>query len=176
MIQNPSQRGSVDSNYTARLWRKEGDERGQADAEERTEKVGIPRVIEALQANDWASLPTEHDDDDALDAELDAESDLGLEFGEPGDFEGLRQAILEASLEREGVDPEDSREGGEGAAAENGSKDKKGEEEDLGEEDVRRVESMMSKLMAVREMGEGMPEAERRRMARRAVGEVMRDL
>lgn len=35
---------------------------------------------------------------------------------------------------------------------------------------------MMGKLMAVREMGEGMPEAERRRMARRAVGEVMKEL
>lgn len=35
---------------------------------------------------------------------------------------------------------------------------------------------MMGRLLAVREAGEGMPEAERRRMAKRAVGDVMREL
>ena len=34
----------------------------------------------------------------------------------------------------------------------------------------------MGRLLAVKEAGEGMPEAERRRMARRAVGEVMKEL
>jgi hypothetical protein len=41
---------------------------------------------------------------------------------------------------------------------------------------VRKLEGMMSRLRAVREMGEGMPEEERRRMAKRAVGEVMKEL
>lgn len=34
----------------------------------------------------------------------------------------------------------------------------------------------MRKLQAVREAGDGMPEEQRRRMAARAVGEVMKDL
>lgn len=145
-------------------------------ANKRAEKVEIARVTEALQSNDWDSLPNEDDDPeldlDGLDLGSDSELDFGL--GSPSDFEGLRQAIMEASLEREGVDVS----GGEASKGEE-AEERDGEgrkQEDVGEEDVRKTEMLMGKLLAAREMGEGMSEGERRRMARRAVGEVMKEL
>jgi len=119
---------------------------------------------------------------DGLDDE-DDDSDFGF-YGEKSDFEGLKQAILEATLEREGVDLENLAEtSAEGSGQKGPSKESKGKEpedeegeEDISEEDVQKIERMMSKLKAVREMGEGMPEEERRRLARRAVDEVMKEL
>lgn len=144
-------------------------------------------MIEALQANDWAGLPDEQDEPGL---EADSDSEFGL--GEAGDLEGLRQAILGASMEREREGRKgDEKEGGEKTggsteggekASEGGGKTSQGQaggeqgEEDISEDDVRKMEAMMGKLLAAREMGEGMPEAERRRMARRAVGEVMKEL
>lgn len=111
-------------------------------------------------------------------AEDQDEGDLdpgSLEFGfDKRDFEGLKAAILEAQMEREG------QEGGEQpkddvAVPPEGSK--AGQEKDgLGDEDVQQVEQMMQKLLAVRDMGAGLPEDQRKRLAARAVGEVMRDL
>ncbi|KEZ40449.1 Uncharacterized protein SAPIO_CDS8329 [Scedosporium apiospermum] len=159
------------------------------------EKVGIARALEALQANDWTALLATDDDylneneesertgaKDGLDDE-DDDFDFGF-YGEKSDFEGLKQAILEATLEREGVDLENLAEtSAEGSGQKGPSKENKGKEpedeegeEDISEEDVQKIERMMSKLKAVREMGEGMPEEERRRLARRAVDEVMKEL
>lgn len=56
------------------------------------------------------------------------------------------------------------------------SSSKKGPEEDLDEEEIAKMEKMMRKLQAVREAGEGIPEEQRRRMAARAVEEVMKEL
>ncbi|PKS07257.1 hypothetical protein jhhlp_005859 [Lomentospora prolificans] len=159
------------------------------------EKMGVARALEALQANDWTALPATDDDylDDGEDYgregtnddddDDDGDSDFGF-HGDRSDFEGLRQAILEASLEREGIDinsladaPAEASKKDTSAKREtkgDGEADDDGEE--VGEEDVQKLEKMMSKLKAVREMGEGMPEEERRRMARRAVDEVMREL
>lgn len=95
------------------------------------------------------------------DAGLDPEK-LGFGFDKE-DFAGLRQAILEAQSEREGEG--ESSQGKKGA-----------EDEDIGEKEVEKVEAMMRKLLAVREMTEGMPEAQRKRMAKRAVDEVMKEL
>lgn len=54
---------------------------------------------------------------------------------------------------------------------------KDGEDEDEpDDEEVAKMERMMMKLQAVREAGEGMPEEQRKRMAARAVGEVMKEL
>lgn len=103
--------------------------------------------------------------DDNEDATSDSDFDV---YGDKRDFEGLRQAILEATLEREDAEePADTQTTGGDLA---------GGEEEINEEDVQKLERMMSKLKAVREMGEGMPEEERRRMARRAVDEVMKEL
>ncbi|KAK0751944.1 hypothetical protein B0T18DRAFT_387998 [Schizothecium vesticola] len=75
-----------------------------------------------------------------------------LGAGGQEDFEGLRKAIWEAKA------------GGEG------------DEEMEDEEDVKKLERAMLKLQAVRDRGVGMTEEQRKRMAKQAVGEVMKEL
>ncbi len=50
-----------------------------------------------------------------------------------------------------------------------------GKDDEIGDEDVAKVEAMMRKLQAAREAGETMGEAQRRKMAAKAVEEVMRE-
>ncbi|KAM7206526.1 Alpha and gamma adaptin binding protein p34 domain containing protein [Naviculisporaceae sp. PSN 640] len=149
------------------------------------EKMGIARVLEALQANEWSFAGGDDDfdegeeaededfgsfqkgkgaqrkagvegEDDDDDAELDPEN---LNFGfDREDFVGLRKAIWKG--------------GGDG-------RDDGDEEEDNGdgdEDEVKKLERMMHKLQAVRDMTAGMPEEQRKRMAKRAVDEVMKEL
>ncbi|KAF3760255.1 hypothetical protein M406DRAFT_65449 [Cryphonectria parasitica EP155] len=170
---------------------------GGEERNEFGEKVGIPRVLEALQSNDWASVLTEEGDDvlgagqddphaGGDDEEKDGE-ELDLEdmnFGfDREDFEGLKKAIWEAQMERE-IGQEG---GGQGTTAQDkipfphGDHDKDDDAkdttaQDLNGDDVEKVEQMMRKLQAVRDMSAGLPEEQRKRMAARAVGEVMRDL
>lgn len=180
--------------------------------------MGIARVLEALESNDWDAAddmdgPSDLDsdldaagdlprkprplagstggDDDDDDDEFDLDDPENLDFGfDRADFEGLKKAIW--NLEQE---PEDEDEAaGEGAAgtgkAASASKDgaateepdakkkqKSNEEkEDLDAEDVEKIEQMMRKLQAVRDLSAGLPEDQRRRMAKKAVGEVMKEL
>lgn len=62
------------------------------------------------------------------------------------------------------------------AAGGSAAADTKDENHELGDEDIAKVEKMMRKLQAAKEMGEGMNEAQRKRLAARAVEEVMREL
>lgn len=48
-----------------------------------------------------------------------------------------------------------------------------GEDEDVG---VEELERMMLKVRAIRDMGGAMPEGERRRFAKKALGDVLRGL
>ncbi|UNI19604.1 hypothetical protein JDV02_005783 [Purpureocillium takamizusanense] len=159
------------------------------------EKSGMERVREALEANDWegdgmdefgAFEGTDSEVDD--NASLDPES---LDFGfDRADFEGLKKAIWSSGVEPgEGNSTSDAP----GATAGNATSDvqtqdgrahthsppQKGQDiegEALDEDDVAKVERMMRKLQAAREAGQGMNEAQRKRMAARAVAEVMREL
>jgi hypothetical protein len=55
--------------------------------------------------------------------------------------------------------------------------DIRAEDDDVGDSsDVDKVERMMQRLLAAREAGQGMGEEQRRRLAARAVAEVMREL
>ena len=73
-----------------------------------TEKVGIPRALEALEANDWTQASADMDSDfgeflggsdneDAKSTGKEGNGDLdpeSLDFGfDKADFEGLKQAI-----------------------------------------------------------------------------------
>lgn len=172
-----------------------------------TEKTGIYRAKEALEANDWAQLdapdlssefgdmeepsdrPASHDHKDRGE-DLDPEN---LDFGfDRADFEGLRRAIWSAGQGSDEDDPAAAAEeearmvsgvraltGGTDTAT-TGPETGDGQNEDksagLGEDDVAKVERMMRKLQAVREAGEGMGQEQRRRMAARAVDEVMKEL
>ncbi|KAH8177026.1 alpha and gamma adaptin binding protein p34 domain-containing protein [Sarocladium implicatum] len=149
------------------------------------EKSGIPRVKEALESNDWAQLDTGSlSDFGDFEGESDKEDDPeNMDFGyDKTDFEGLKRAIWENSLISDG---QDAAGGKEKDMAVN-DKDEKSRDHPEGDEDkskaevddddVMRVERMMSKLQAVREAGQGMSEEQRKRMAARAVQEVMADL
>ena len=86
------------------------------------------------------------------DGELDPES---LEFGfDREDLAGLRKAIWKGGSDS----------------------DEEEDDEELGDDDVQKLERMMHKLQAVRDMTSGMPEEQRKRMAKRAVDEVMKEL
>ena len=142
----------------------------------RAEKVGIPRVREALESNDWAQL-----DDSPLsdfgDFEADSSKDVNpssandpdldpenLDFGyDKADFEGMRKAIWDNAAPPPPADGDDKIKA-------------EAPKEEVGDEDVVAVERMMRKLQAVREAGEGMGEEQRKRMAARAVKEVMDSL
>lgn len=160
-------------------------------AHELSEKMGIPRVLEALESNDWDSLATADDEDQLAalggDANPGADEDDGvdldpenLDFGfDREDFEGLKKAIWEARVEREGEGGDDQATGGkpsdlDQAPAQTRNADDGGD--DLGDEDIQKVEQMMRKLQAVKDMSAGLPEDQKKRMAAKAVGEVMKEL
>ncbi|KAK4099547.1 hypothetical protein N658DRAFT_160510 [Parathielavia hyrcaniae] len=134
------------------------------------ERMGMARVVEALEASDWAGGGMgagggeEGEDEEGQliggkgllgedDEEFDPER-LGFGFDRE-DFVGLRQAIWSGG--------EASVSGPEGGG-------------EVGDEDVQKLERMMVKLQAVRDTSAGLPEEQRKRLAARAVGEVMREL
>lgn len=167
--------------------------------------MGISRVLEALQANDWsqAEFDDEEEADDAGGGEsshvraLKGGADQGkgddgagdnddddndefdpesLDFGfDREDFAGLRKAIWSAQRRDDDDDEFMDRTG---MAPKGKAQDDRGEDGDeaLGEDDVQKLEGMMQKLLAVRDMSAGLPEGQRKRMAKQAVTEVMKDL
>ncbi|KAI1738456.1 hypothetical protein F4680DRAFT_180164 [Xylaria scruposa] len=152
------------------------------------EKTGIPRALEALEANDWENATAEDlgSDFEDIDAYLEARKETGKDPEGPGldpeeldfgfdreDFEGLKRAIWNAGKEDNEDVPDDDPK----ATSENMEK-KAGEteEESLDDEDIRKMERMMAKLTAVRDTNAGLPEDQRKRAAAKAVAEVMRDL
>ncbi|KAH7165670.1 hypothetical protein EDB81DRAFT_780059 [Dactylonectria macrodidyma] len=158
------------------------------------EKTGIARVKEALETNDWTELEAPFSESDFGDFETsspkqdkgDASDDgtdvdpkkMGFGFDQ-ADFDGLRQAIWEAGQDQNDDDLAKGvkAEGDEKAKDATASKALQGGAlDDLDEEDVVKIESMMRKLQVVREAGEGMGQEQRRRMAARAVEEVMKEL
>ncbi|KAI1640617.1 alpha and gamma adaptin binding protein p34-domain-containing protein [Biscogniauxia mediterranea] len=154
------------------------------------EKTGIPRALEALEANDWshassmddlgsdfgdfeASLDLSKDEDDNTQdpkpKEDKEDSDLSpsdLDFGFDGeDFAGLKRAIWNAGHEEDEDLPPNSQP----STAE-------GEAEDMDDEGIQKIERMMLKLQAVRDTNAGLPEEQRKRAAAKAVAEVMKEL
>ncbi|KAI5461680.1 hypothetical protein BGZ63DRAFT_240729 [Mariannaea sp. PMI_226] len=170
------------------------------------EKTGIARVREALEANDWTQLEAPFSESDFGDfesssakGENDDKEDLNPEkmgFGfDRSDFEGLRHAIWEAGqLQHDDGDDDDDNDGDAKKSKDDKDNDNEGSKGkgvfplsddkisadagfgDLDDEEIAKVERMMRKLQAVREAGEGMGEEQRKRMAARAVEEVMREL
>lgn len=152
------------------------------------EKTGIPRVKEALESNDWEQLDAPEAASDFGNYEEAQETPQGsrdldpesLDFGfDRADFEGLKKAIWNLN-DDPGADPAVSSSS---ASSDHPNKVSAGPsapdadaEGEIDEDEVAKVESMMRKLQAVREAGEGMSQDQRRRMAARAVEEVMKEL
>lgn len=140
-----------------------------------------------MEANDWAQasddLGSDFGDFEAALGE-DAESsqphgkdtDLepeNLDFGfDRRDFEGLRHAIWSAGQ----YDDEEDSMLGEPNKSSDGKETRKAEGDSLDDEEVQKLEGMMRKLQGVRDMSAGLPEDQRKRMAAKAVSEVMKDL
>ncbi|KAH7371205.1 hypothetical protein BKA66DRAFT_424438 [Pyrenochaeta sp. MPI-SDFR-AT-0127] len=113
------------------------------------EAMGAQRVREALESAEWengAELDFDHDDA-GLEASFAAEeAEMNIEFF------GIKDALYGAE---DGAD---------------------GEEELVGDKAVSDLEVMMRKMVAIKEMGEGMQEAERKRFAAKAVNDLLKSL
>jgi hypothetical protein len=111
------------------------------------EATGIHRVREALEAGEWESM-------------------AGLDLGEDEDgFQGSFAAEeAEMNMELFGM---------KGALA---GFDDGDEGPEPGDKEVEDLEVMMQKMVAIKEMGEGMEEAERKRFAAKAVNDLLKDL
>ncbi|KAJ4402543.1 hypothetical protein N0V91_007081 [Didymella pomorum] len=51
-----------------------------------------------------------------------------------------------------------------------------GERSELGDKDVEELEVLMKKMVAIKELGEGMGEEERKRFAAKAVNDILKEL
>ncbi|TGJ82960.1 hypothetical protein E0Z10_g5814 [Xylaria hypoxylon] len=156
------------------------------------EKTGIPRALEALEANDWVNASAEDFGSDFEDIEAEIEEQKkrqngdgekpeaagldpeSLDFGfDREDFEGLKRAIWSSGKE----DGEEFMDGEPSTAPADGGKPTSDEtEESLDDDDVRNMERLMAKLQAVRDTNVGLPEDQRKRAAAKAVAEVMKEL
>ena len=190
------------------------------------EKIGIPRMLEALEAVEWESPGAANEDID-LDIEMEAEMAAAVKGIEGEDVKatllkkerekGVLGAGVEdlSSLEREiqaamgekatgemmepilagatavgkrkasgelddsSTERKEEVEDGNGKAGVENGKDAKGDKKEEGEgdeEDVEDLQRFLSHFQAVRDMGADLPEAERKRLAARAVREVMRGI
>ncbi|KAL9640403.1 MAG: hypothetical protein Q9164_000285 [Protoblastenia rupestris] len=145
----------------------EGDEKGKVPTNEFGEKMGLARLKEMLEANEWegkdgGGLGDVLDEDEGLDDGLALEEDL--DEVDKTDVEGDTGELKERLLKVDAVK-------GQAGRTEN-EVDEYGGEDD----DARALESMMLKMQAVRDMGADMPEMERKKFAAKAVREVMKTL
>ncbi|KAI1391694.1 uncharacterized protein F4822DRAFT_397486 [Hypoxylon trugodes] len=124
------------------------------------EKTGIPRALEALEANDWSQAAAARESDlEDFEAELGIEKDTdGKEKDDPG-LEPLVDSTLYDFL----VTKDDGNAGGD-------------DSEELNDEAIQKLEGMITKLQVVRDSNAGLPEDQRRRAAAKAVAEVMKEI
>ncbi|QSZ37060.1 hypothetical protein DSL72_009152 [Monilinia vaccinii-corymbosi] len=125
---------------------------------EYAEPMGIDRLKEALEANEWEGGDAEGENIDLGDLEDDDGENKSTGFGiEAAEMEmemfGMKQAIY-------------------GEATENTSADEEVENED----GVDQLEALMLRMQAVKDMGADLPEAERKRFAAKAVDDLMKSL
>ena len=159
------------------------EDKGGGIVNEFGEKTGIARLFEALEANEWESAGGEIDDSGGLlfdEEDEEEEAALGVGFASsdldghgPGGI-GFGKEAKEMQSEMWGLKDAIQRRGERGEDQVRGEAEE--DEEDGDDDDVRELESMMLKLQAVRDLGADMPEAERRRVAARAVRDVMKKM
>jgi hypothetical protein len=138
--------------------------------------MGIDRLKEALEANDWEGDNLEAAiDPDGLEGGDDSDGEGSLGFGIDRDemeeeMKGMKQAIYDGTISGGEVDQDEAEQ----------------------DDEVEKLQAMMLKMQAVRgkflrifllvssnialDMGADMPEAERKRFAAKAVSEIMKSL
>ena len=119
------------------------------------EKVGLARLKEALEANEWESggggSGQDSQDLDTLGEAADSDIETQEITGKDEDFATLRKRLMEdGQVEAEADEPD--------------------------EEGVQMLEHMMQKMQAVRDMGADLPELERKKFAAKAMSEVIRSV
>ncbi|MCJ1403997.1 hypothetical protein MMC11_007221 [Xylographa trunciseda] len=146
------------------------------------EMTGLPRLVEALQTVEWdvgeEEGGWEGEDEEEGKREGDEEGVLG-DLESPG-AAWMREPIFSTGEavggfqgDEEAEKAEREMEGGSGFEGLGGGLQG---EEDEGDLEVQALQHMMLKMQAVKEMGADLPEGERRKLAARAVREVMRGL
>ncbi|KAF7900099.1 hypothetical protein EAF00_004435 [Botryotinia globosa] len=123
-----------------------------------SEPMGLERLKEALEANEWEGGDDDGEGIDLGDFEDDGDDNKSIGFGiEAAELEmemfGMKQAIYGESSEK--TNPE-------------------GEIEN--EDGVEQLEALMLRMQAVKDMGADLPEAERKRFAAKAVNDLMKTL
>ncbi|TVY82508.1 Increased recombination centers protein [Lachnellula suecica] len=125
-----------------------------------SEPMGIERLKEALETNDWEGgddleAAIDFDDIDEKDDDDVASVGFGIDPAEMADeMAGMKRAIYGGGLDEndgEDVDDED-------------------------DDEVEKLQAMMLKMQAVRDMDVDLPEAERKRLAAKTVNEIMKTL
>lgn len=147
------------------------------------ERIGLARLKEALEANEWESGDADgdgelgeggSDDDGGVGFDLGLEgADADIE-GDVGGVGGVGFGKEAEEMQKEIWSLKDAVKRGEGKGVDGGEKEE--DEEEGGDDEVQVLESMMLKMQAVRDMGADMPEAQRRRFAAEAVRDVMKNL
>ena len=132
-------------------------EYGATGTNEFGEKQGLERIKEALEANSWDA--DGGDSDDLAGLGLDGSEDGIGDFGHEEAEMTAELFGMKASLMGHGDDE------AEGFGAEL--------EQDRQQAQVDDLDMMMSKLMAVKEQTAGLPEAQRKKVAAKAVREAM---
>lgn len=120
------------------------------------EKTGFKRLKEALEANEWAMTANEED-------ELDFE---GLELGGDDDIHGFARDEAEMTAELFGMKAALA-----GSDFEPSAEDF--ESTDPQENQVENLDRLLGKLLAVKEQSQNLPEAQRKKMAAKAIKELM---
>ncbi|PQE33458.1 LSM domain-containing protein [Rutstroemia sp. NJR-2017a WRK4] len=123
-----------------------------------SEPMGIERLKEALEANDWDGGNDLGDDLGLDDIDGDDDDDKSVGFGlEAAEMEmemfGMKQAIA-------------------GEPSGSGDVDEDADQAD----EVDQLEALMLRMQAVRDMGADLPEAERKKFAAKAVSDLMKTL
>ena len=140
------------------------------------EKVGIARLKEALEANEWESITEGNDGAD----EYDGYSALELELGIAGEESVGKRGFSEEAEEARGeiFSLSSAIRNGDTEGDEEEDVDEAGDKiENEGDDDeVQGLETMMLKLQAAKDLGADMPEVERRKFAAKAVREAMKSV
>jgi hypothetical protein len=121
------------------------------------ENTGFDRVKEALEANEWAATPSP--DEDELDIE-------DLDFDDEDDIHGFARDEAEMTAELFGMK----------AALAGDSFEPDAEDlipPNQQESQVENLDRLMGKLLAVKEQSADLPEAQRKKMAAKAVRELL---
>ncbi|KAK2813377.1 hypothetical protein FQN50_000692 [Emmonsiellopsis sp. PD_5] len=144
-------------------WDPKGEEETKGKRNLFGELEGMPRIKEVLQTNEWTSTRHTGDDQDGLaDFLLDSDEENGFDK-EAGELEremfGLRLAI-----EKGGDD-----DGGEAHDLDHGD-----DEDD--ELHVEKMDGLMLRMQAIKDMAAELPEAERKAFAVKAINDIMKEM